>query len=415
MIIEKRQCTFFLLAACILFCVFPASNFVINGYLIVLLFAALCLLYERKIRIQRALFPASSLVYAFTFVVSYLYHFTGNVSISNIVGFIVYFFVVPITIASVLRSKQDFENILQKLLYFALAYALLGFIEAFSGLNVFDIIFNRSITVMGANSLRLGLHRSYGVMTVSINNAMFVSMLWMLCSYKRISSQDEKKINKIIWLALAIYVYLILSRTIILVATGAQIILFLLNNKIKIRKRNLMIFPAVGLIALAFKKKILSVIDSLKSIFMPLLIELATGENAYGGSGQRKQLFSWVMQSMDQKYAFGVGYKTKFSYGYIDQNSLGEKFSRVKESIENTFLYIFYRKGIFGVFGFVSYLLGILLQIMQYKRKYKKDVFNETFSLIFIIYLISAFTFSANEELRFFYVLVALFRIYNNT
>ena len=124
LIIKKRQCTFFLLAACILFCVFPASNFVINGYLIVLLFAALCLLYERKIRIQRALFPASSLVYAFTFVVSYLYHFTGNVSISNIVGFIVYFFVVPITIASVLRSKQDFEDILQKLLYFAFCSTL---------------------------------------------------------------------------------------------------------------------------------------------------------------------------------------------------------------------------------------------------------------------------------------------------
>ena len=415
MIIKKKQCTLFLLVVCILFCVFPASNSVINGYLLVLFFSALCLLYERKIRIQRALFPASSLVYAFTFVVSYLYHFTGNVSISNIIGFIVYFFVVPITIASVIRSKQDFENILQKILYFALTYALLGFIEAFSGLNVFDIIFNRSITAMGANSLRLGLHRSYGVMTVSINNAMFASMLWMICSYKRISSQDEKKINKIIWWALAIYVYLILSRTIILVATGAQIVLFLLNDKIKIRKRNLMIFPAVGLIALAFKKKISAVIDSLKSIFIPLLIELTTGENTYGGSGQRTQLFSWVMQSMEQKYALGVGYRRKFSHGYIDQNSLGEKFSRVKESIENTFLYIFYRKGIFGVFGFISYLLGILLQIMRYKRKHKKDVFNETFFLIFAIYLIAVFTFSANEELRFFYVLVALFRIYNNT
>lgn len=362
--------------------------------------------------------------YVFTFIASLVLHFYQG-SIVSIVSFIAFFIFAPMVVTKNVWDREDFEKLLSIILVLFTIYAVLGIVEAFTRFNVFDFVFHRTTIIEGgANEIRSNLYRGHGVLTVSINNAMLMNMIWMLSNYRLCNQKKKKLFWTLSWCLIGLDVIIILSRAVIFAGIIGQLLMFKKNGARWVTRRVLVGIVLLCLVLPFAANQFEPILNAGKSLFYPIINEVfgahlvAPGGQTYQGSGNRFQLWLWIYERVKEHFAFGVGFTNAFAYDYtakvVSGQYAGTAYAATKTSIEVHWLYVLYQKGLFGLSGFVLYQLGCLKKLFskQIECYESRITFQYTMQVMTVSYFLLLFTCSGFEDLQFFYVMMGLYAAY---
>ena len=397
----------------------PVNGANARTYLFILLLSVpLVLMNSMKITVRNISWY--SVYYASTDLLSLLIHFYQG-SVVSAISFFAFFVCAPAIIKKSVLTRKNFEDLISFIIFVFMIYAVLGIIEAFTHFNIFDIIFQRSFEEFGANEYRSGIYRGHGFLTVSINNAMLMNMVWAIAAYKLCNAKSNKTFWFISWLIIGLDVVLIMSRMVIAIAVISQLLIFR-KNGIKWFSKRLLIIICAFLICLYFigEEQFDALWKTVAGLFTPIIDEIfgtsfsASVNSTFQGSGQRFELWSWVYNDVKNNLLFGNGYTEKFFHMYNNVSSSGYAYSVVKSSIEVHWLFVLFQKGLFGLSGFIVYQIGCVKKVFKRNVKiYEQRVtFHYVAKVITIVYFISLFTCSGFEDLNFFYIVMALHSAY---
>lgn len=398
----------------------PKNGVSLKLYLVCIL---LWLLVINKGALQVKKMNLENAYYSITVFLSLVIHAYGG-SIASALSFFGFFVCAPMIIEKRIWSRDDFEKIISIMLTLFTVYAVFGIIEAFTQFNLVDILFGRTVVSGGANEYRGTLYRGHGLLTVSINNAIFMNMAWAIANYRLCNAKKKKVLWAVEWFIIGLDVILILSRTVIAVGVLVQLVLFRKQGAKWITKRLLVIIPILAGFVFLNMDSLLSLIDTVKALFYPIINELfgtslsvSTGE-IFHGSGQRFQLWGWIYESVRENLLFGKGFTDPFSREYtnsiISGQYAGTKYMVVKTSIEVHWLYVLYQKGLFGLSGFIAFQIGCIKKTMRRGASAfeEKLSFQYVMMVVTISYFAILFTCSGSEDLYFFYILMGLYGAY---
>lgn len=398
-------------------CLLPSRG-VIRTDWIALAIASIVLLLDNSPKISKILLSGGAIALLLIQIVSYLIHFYGFSTLTAVVQFLLTFGMIPLIVFRRLNTQEKVYGYLSAIVYIFAAYSVLGLVEAFTGLNVFEILYGYSIERYAANEIRFGIYRSFGFCTVSINNAMLMNMVWCIANYL-VCKRKERKSYVFAWAIIGIYTILILSKAVMMIAVLSQIVLFFRNKKQKLTLKGFVKSLVLVIGVLVLLNSDILIVKYAKNIYIPILNQLlGTGfayDNSFsaGGFGERMQLASWVIEELGDKWPFGVGYQQKFSHSFVKISASGNHSTWYKESIENTWLFYLYRTGLFGLSGFILYQISCIKKSLKMLKRE-----NERYSISFLMLVISAgyyvlmLTCFAQEDLRFYYILIAVFSAY---
>lgn len=312
-----------------------------------------------------------------------------------------------------IKTEITFLKIIDIFIFILGALSLLGIIETFTGINIFDIISGSYVEHLGANSLRFGLTRSRGFLTTSINNAVFLGIGATLTAYRMTLNKNKKVIFTIIyWLALA-NMLSTLSRGVILIFTCVQIVFWWKAGVIK-KPVNIIIFIVIAAFILVilqlFGVPVFETINQIYAMFAVVFNSDYTDTIAdnfgmnIGGIGNRFDLYNWIFKAVKDNLIFGMGYDSHFAV----------KLSKtvIKTSIENTFLAQFYYNGIVGLAGFTVFMLGNLQKSFKKRNNFMpsetKISFEWLVALITVGYILSMLNVNAVDDMRLYYLVLML-------
>lgn len=326
--------------------------------------------------------------------------------------FLIVFFLGRYILIQGINDENAFNMVINAVLFVFSIYAILGIIEAFTRINVFDIILGRSFELYGANNLRGSIYRGHGISTVSINNAMIVYMAWMLATFKL---YNKKKLSSIIeYILIGLHLILIFSRMLILVGLISQIIILTRTKRI-IKLKVILLITAAIFVSMLIPTEGGGLVDSMIESFVPLIQELFGGKNHigainWGGTGERIIIWQWVFERMKGKLLFGNGFTTDFAYRYFYD---GHYYT--KQSIEVQWLYILFQKGLWGLVGYIVYQIDAIVRPFLMTKKENGVSFSFVFLVMTCGYFISLFSCAGLEDVQFFYLFFALFEAYERT
>lgn len=354
-----------------------------------------------------------SMLYFITVFLSNIFKMYEN-SIHEILYFIAVFFIPGYIISKCVITKKFFFEIIDFILLIFSIYAILCIIEGFSQFNIFDIILERQIELWGANSYRMGIYRSHGYCSVSINNGMILFMVWMLASYRLYNVTKVKYL--IPFILIGISLFLNLSRMVIIVAVAAQLLILIQLKKSKLFSYICCTILVLIGIMLLFPEKVESIFSDIYNTFIPLIEEFFGNTERNngmfsGGSGHRFALWNWVYNSTKDSLLLGQGYGSVFNYIYYVNG-----FYVIKESIEVHWLYLLYHAGVLGLSGFICYQFYCIKEMLSTRVISKNSLEKPTFVNVFIImslgYFAILFTCAGFEDLELYYILFPLFLAY---
>ena len=376
----------------------------------------------KSLLINKRWFNFCTMTFFLTYIFMCFFHFSMSVSFTWIYQFVMRFFFVPLVIYRKMNSVHTVECYLKLIVIFGFLYSILGLFEAFYGYNLFESIYGYTIERYAANDIRFGINRSFGFFTISINNGMFMCMIWCISNYLLCSERKKKKASIflfIVWGVVGLYTILILSKSVLIVAVISQIILFLKNDADLPLRKKIIRFIIISVCFIIFINSGTVLGKYFTNMYIPVLNQIVGLSVAYdeeysaGGAGERFVLYSWVLESMNGHYLFGVGLEQKFSYTFVKISEWGNRSRWVKESIENTWLYYLFRMGFVGMFSFIIYQFGCLKSIIQILKLEARHYSLSFLMLILTIgYFILLLTCFGQEDLKFFYILFAIYIAY---
>lgn len=398
------------LVFCVLFYLIPRTENI--KYLIILGILILIFLLNGKI-IKLHRMPWYMLIYVTTYILSYILHFYGR-SIIEIFIFLAYFFVMREVLFNSIKDYKSFNAIINYFVIIFSTYALLGIIEAITGFNLFDLVFNRTIEATGANSVRYGIIRWHGLCTNSINNGMLLTVILALAGYRlfNFNAKSKKALWSVCYFLLCIGIILSMSRAVIFIAFVSQLIIASHNGFKKLAKRCLFVFLTVCIINLLMNGSLIRVLEIGRSMFSAIFSSTIDAQNGIGGVGNRFQLWDWVYDAVENNLMLGMGFEKDFSQSVPYTTGYGYW---TKTSIEVHWLSVLYEKGLFGLTGFIIFELGCIKSLWKNRKVYitnKHSGFPFMMLIISVGYFMALFTFTGFEDLQFYYLLFFLYEIY---
>ncbi|MEO2263759.1 O-antigen ligase family protein [Dorea sp. YH-dor228] len=387
----------------------PTNGTSVRPYLFVLILMLFSSLKKTEMRLD-----IFCCIYAITTVLSYIIHYYAG-TLGLLIAFIAFFIAAPFIVKCNVNSMVIFEKTIRFIVICFTVYALLCIIESFAGINVYDLLFQRSVSLTGANEPRYGFYRSHGLSTVSINNAMFLNMAWLLAAYRMYTGR--KKVGRVFqfWI-IGAAMLLTMSRAAIVVGVVSQLILARKKGIAWASKKLLLAIIIAVMGAIFYSKEVFSLVNFVEDMFAPIIANI-TGKdnNTVGGVGERLLLWSWVYEKVKDNLLFGMGYDTPFRYSYSGTSGI-YSWTAIKSSIENQWLYILYQSGIIGLSGFIVFVLGCIKNVSEKINTLFESgrgiTFKDTMQVLTIGYIIELFSCAAAEEIQFFYILLALFSVY---
>ena len=335
-----------------------------------------------------------------------------------------YYFVGCVAIKCI-NTRERFIYAIDLLIGGATFAAIIGIIESVAGVNFFYML-NTLNAQISLQPLRFGLRRiiSFTYQTISFCNYCMFAL--GLCFY-RISvckSRKEKKSRFIIaYCIVLIAALLTLSRSILLCIIGSQLILLYLCGYKAFMKKILaivlggvltiaicsVVFPDVANMIQKVSYMLLAVFDDKYSALL--------GNVDGTGIGDRKDLITWVWQSLDNKW-FGMGGTTDFEYTYQAYSGI-YSYTRTKTSIENQYLNLMYHYGIIGLISMVWVYLQLFTTAIKQAIKMPSEwegriSFSKTAAVILFSYYVSFFGVHQIDEKRIFFCLIFLLIAYCN-
>lgn len=376
-------------------------------YIGMMLCLGMTIIFGEKCKIIKIKLSICTIFYVLTYVGSYFIHFYSKSIIYSIL-FVIEFVGILYLIESLTQSEDDLDNLISAIVIVSAVYSVFGIFESITSINIFDIIFDR-IPETSLAAVRFGLTRNRGCATVSINNGMLIFFCLSLALIK-ILKENCKLLYKLCYAIIFLNLILILSRAVTVMALITQIVSFILIKKsLTIRRETLIksflsftIFAIVLSIGIYKNPELFNGIIS----FFSSIDLTGTNYNSanLGNFSQRLLLWGWVYDYIKNNLLWGIGFTTEFSVALNLYN--------FKTSIEVHWLYIAFQKGIFGLAGF------ILLQLSTIIKGFKLKAVNDNvkaFKVIVIIsllaYYIMLFSCSGFEDLRMFYVFIALIAV----
>ena len=334
---------------------------------------------------------------------------------------------VVVIVAKNVKNDFDFTKILDGLLYISCPLLVLALVEAVSGLNPFQ---QASLTYSAASfykEIRLGIHRVSSVFGHPIVYCNYLSMIAALSLY-RLScdlSRKKRRFLEIIYAMTVLNIVLTVSRSVMLVFLAEQLALLVLKRERWLTKRKIIVFMLIIAGALISDFLGLRILDKASDVINMILQVFGLGSDFYssafssigysGVTGDRWNLYLWVVLSIAGNWAFGRGTTTAFSYMATEY--------REKTSIENYYLSTLYHHGIvglvvliIGLIGLVCYLAMKLKTNAQFAQKLpgeNKITFNSVMLCIIIGEIVSYFMVDQAGEARLLYICIGLTIAYN--
>ena len=353
-------------------------------------------------------------IYAGTFIISEVIHLYSG-SLKDIFVFLTMFVFLRYIIFVGLGDMNRFLNFLEGISIFSVIYGILGIIEAFTTFNIFDLIFDRSFELVGANTYRYGIYRGHGVCTISINNGMLLVFFLCITGYLLFNHiSKRRKILTVTYFVLLVAIGLNLSRMVWLVAIATQCIIAVKCGMSWILKR-VAIVLAIFIILLPILGQFIETVQSfLQSMFLSLInLDYMESNSGAGGIGERLMLWSVVFEKVKDSKVFGVGFMENFS---VQMTTIYGS-TITKESIEIHWLYVLWQKGLFGMIGFIIYQISCLVYCWKRKKQQFEEQhfsFNFLMVVVSISYFAAIFSFAGFEDLYFFYIMFSICEAYNN-
>ncbi len=346
--------------------------------------------------------------------------------IFNVFLFLLITIVVFIFVSSVIYTAEVFIKSIHTLIYTSGVIAVFGVIEAFTHFNIFSYL-NTSGATLNYSTERFGRVRllSYSWQTIVYGVYLMFCMILILYCVQLLKKADRRKvIFMIIYALLWINLLLTLSRSSILAALLANLLFLYFSGFARMLKIILIVavcaFAGIVVAALLFP----SIYDFIKKAYIMLIalvddsyaseISSSFGTNLKA-SGNRLDLYNWVVKSMKDKWLFGYGQHAQFEYPYKVTNGMFT-WTIVKKGIENSYLDLIYRYGLVGAIPeFVVYIVMLLYSFIQRaKADWEKKVgFNAAFFSLFLAYFLEMFAVNQSSERNMFYLIVMLFLVYN--
>jgi hypothetical protein len=325
-------------------------------------------------------------------------------------------------------SRQFFIKIINSLVYTAGILSIFGLIEAIWHFNVFELL-NNSGAVMNYNPLRFGLLRIISFHSQTIVYCVYIMFMMSLCFYAITLSCNRNKKNafRFIYILLGINAMMTLSRSAIIVLILCQLLLLYRCGFVKFVTRVAAI-AMLGVIVMfviqLFDSTIAEAVANIFYMFLAVFDDRYTlsiasnfgNDNLYA-FGNRFDLYSWVFQSMGDKWLTGYGSSTKFLYVREVTNYGLYFWNATKQGIEVQYLNLLYHYGIIGLVSEVAVYLGLLRHCIINKLKSatweSKLSFNFVCLAVFLFYFIQFFAVNSSSEYLMFYVLIFLLLAYN--
>ena len=303
-------------------------------------------------------------------------------------------------------NNKDVYRLFKLLVFPAAILGGVGIFESVFDINIFDVIFGFETIRYAANGYRLGLARAYASFSTSINFCLYLGMIQILSLY---AAYNEKNKNNRITYAIC---FIILTMAMLFTFSRGALLATILFDAVMMRKQGAfkrtstyaMILFWIGVFFALLLINNVSVADAfyiLEAIFGVIIDQSRFGNLAkkygYGSKHQSIMLIGWVLAKIRSKPFFGVGMKKIFS---VNVNQFVKK-----TSIENEYLYVLYTTGWIGLINRLSYYYMLI-------RGVRKNVNSQiiTYSyvvlMVFLQYLLSLTTVSAQDESRLLFFIV---------
>lgn len=359
-------------------------------------------------------------IYTIIMAVCMLYHFSERPMVVHIIEIMQIVGIAYIVMVAI-NSRKRFESIINFIIILFTIYAVLGIIESIFHYNLFDTITGTQVVYETANGIRFGLARARGAANVSINNGMLLCLVLCLVSYKLLSAEcRNKKIYLISYVLIFVNILLTLSRGIWIDLLLSQVLIFFAfksGHKVRIAIRILFVLIAASAVLMIISPSFLDNVFKIFDEMFGSIIGTFTGSNdtSLSDEGNRIDLWSWVWYEVKDNAIWGAGFNRPFAYL--------TRAGAIKESIEVMWLYRLYILGFVGLAGYIFFQIGSLIYLFKnYLRKKKQQISNikSNFDFNYIIfsgsiaYFITQFSCAGSEDLRFYYLLLALAFSYNN-
>lgn len=364
--------------------------------------------------------PKFCAVYMSIFIFEYLIHFSERSVVDTVI--LIVKLVAPFYI--ILQGITDMDRFMTMLRFIVKAFAIygvFGIIETLVRFNIFDKLTGTKVVYEFANELRFGLARNRGALDVSINNGMLLCLVLCIAAYVLIyATGKERKWYQLCYFIIFVDTFLTLSRAIWMELVITQVLIFLVltpRNKWKVIRRILLICICGGIALVIINPDMLEKITYIfKEMFSSTYDAFSGADTAESsemsyGVGHRFALWAWVWEKTQGYLVFGTGYSIPFIYVVSS--------SYIKESIEVMWLYILYHVGFVGLFGYIVFQVGSIVHMIKGHKiekrifKGKKVTFNYVVLVATLMYFVTQFSCSAFEDLKFFYMMLALTFAYN--
>lgn len=364
--------------------------------------------------------PRYCMLYIMISIFCTLVHFSDRSIVNNVIAIIKLIAPFYIVVMGIKKIEQ-FEELLKFIVKIFTVYSVFGIVETFTHFNIFDAITGTKVVYEHANSLRFGLARNRGLADVSINNGMLLCLVLCIAAYVLVyASKKERKWYQISYILIFVDAFLTLSRAIWLELIITQVLIFIVlapKNKRKVIGRIITIGVVGALLLLCISPELLDKISAIFTGMFSSTYDAITGsetseatEMSYG-VGHRFALWLWVWEKAQGSLIFGASASNPFIYispsGYI------------KESIEVMWLFKLYNTGFVGLIGYIVFQIGSIRCMIKGNRL-EKEVYQEkrvTFNYVMLVatllYFVTQFSCSAFEDLKFYYIILALLFCYN--
>lgn len=320
---------------------------------------------------------------------------------------------VSMVVILLMQEKNDFYKVIDLIIISSFFLGILGCIESLSGAYLIQgDLLNES------EGMRYGVLRCSVSFGHPINFGMYQAISAILAFY-RLNTDIERKKKKlyiIAYLIAVISMFLAVSRLVICFFFSVQIILLLKMDLKKVVKYLLITTFVVIIGTIVFRNIGLEVSKLIDDFIISLCEMLGIGNKISNtetiGFGNRFDLYGWVIDSIGDKWLWGLGIGAEFAYKMTDWFT--------KTSIEVHYLYIFYQCGLVGVVSLViSYISTWIFFYTKRKNTFdseKKISFLSLLVILLLIYYICLFGVQETDLFRLHCEIVSLgisyYRIY---
>lgn len=366
--------------------------------------------YPKDIKIDSFLRRPAILLY-FSFLTIVYIRYSAFVSMA---GYFLDTVILYLLMICLTAEKEDLKKFKKIFLWALFYYTILGITEFVTGFNIWNVV-----TGSALSARRYGLYRAFGSMSTPINNGFFL-MLCMPVIMSMILNKETGKERK-----LCIMVYCMLLVNLICTLSRGPIIFGVVLNLIWLMKKGVLnylienwkstlvvIFTAVCLMQFP---KIAKSMDSFFLMFQAITdsdaasaISDSFGSNAKG-VGERLELYEWVQEAVKGDLLMGKGPYQEFGYIWYDRY----KKPHMKISIENQYLASLFRYGLIGMITMMVFFADCLYQVWKWgdQQRWSSEKLSIHFMFLstIVIYYISLMTAAMAEEIKMFYILLAIY------